>query len=753
VVADGSGNWSVDVNAAMGALPEGTYALTARATDVNGNAGVFSGATSITIDTTPPSVVISDDEGGVANIAGGDVTYTFTFDEDVTGFDASDVVVANGTKGAFNAVDPQTYTLVVTPDADFEGNMTVDVAGGAAQDIAGNNSNAAVQSVQAVDTLRPTLNISLDDYALKIGDVAQITFEFSEDVTGFDASDVTVDAALLSNFASVDGNTYTADLTPNALTTDLNNLVTVGTGYADGNGNAPAASTDSANYTVDTVRPEVTSIVVAPTALNATNSATVTVTFSEDVQGFTAGDITSPNANVSNFAGSGSSYTFDIAGAGTIEDATNVINLGTGWTDMADATGNSPTGPTTDSNNYTVDTVIPVPVYQSAVYDAANDLMIITGTDMDTLLSFIGTVENYGDDISANLDFSKLHWDVDGNGSNDFNPTGSDIAAAYVYDANTLHVILAGATAAVVEGAANFGSKSGSAWDSLVIDDGFSVDWSGNVASNDGATLTILGELNQVGMPMVFETNFSSGTDLVNETLGLAGVAAAAFDRTIDSLHVSGGSAADLSVSGTAVAGSALAGAVALLDTASGNSVSLTGFTAASLDGSVITFDDGSVLKTNIGAKATLSGGTGDDLLIAGANGDRLLGNAGDDMLLGGAGNDQIYGGNGADSMFGGAGADYLNGGAGADNFVFAGLAGETDTIADFEDGTDLIVIDSGVAAEVADFTQSDSGNDLLLVSDNTGAVIRLLGHTGTVLTNADFTFSSTFYVDGQDIF
>ena len=71
----------------------------------------------------------------------------------MTGFTAADVDVVGGTKGTFTAVDGDTYTLVVTPDANFEGNLTVDVAANVAADLAANGNTAAPQSVQAVDTL------------------------------------------------------------------------------------------------------------------------------------------------------------------------------------------------------------------------------------------------------------------------------------------------------------------------------------------------------------------------------------------------------------------------------------------------------------------------------------------------------------------------------------------------------------------------------------------------------------------------
>ncbi|MCC9057314.1 Ig-like domain-containing protein, partial [Neisseria gonorrhoeae] len=97
-----------------------------------------------------PSVAITDDTANA--IATGPVTYTFTFSEPVSGFDASKVTVSGGTKGVFTALSASTYTLVVTPAANSTGNLTVDVSAGAGQDAAGNLSLAAAQAVQAYDT-------------------------------------------------------------------------------------------------------------------------------------------------------------------------------------------------------------------------------------------------------------------------------------------------------------------------------------------------------------------------------------------------------------------------------------------------------------------------------------------------------------------------------------------------------------------------------------------------------------------------
>ncbi|MFA6014096.1 MAG: Ig-like domain-containing protein [Gallionellaceae bacterium] len=115
-------------------------------TDAAGNNGVAGTTPTINIDTVAPTVTITDDTAGSAK---GAVTYTFTFSEAVTGFDATDVTISAGTKGTFTTLDSSHYTLVVTPPVTASGTLTVDVAVGAASDAAGNLSTVATQSSQA----------------------------------------------------------------------------------------------------------------------------------------------------------------------------------------------------------------------------------------------------------------------------------------------------------------------------------------------------------------------------------------------------------------------------------------------------------------------------------------------------------------------------------------------------------------------------------------------------------------------------
>src|SRR5258706_15863397 len=94
----------------------------------------------------------------------------------------------------------------------------------------------------------------MSDSALQIGDTSTVTVTFSEKVTGFDNSDVTVENGTLSTLTSADGGvTWTATFTPTANIEDTTNVVTVASSFTDLAGNAGTGGR-SANYEIDTKR-------------------------------------------------------------------------------------------------------------------------------------------------------------------------------------------------------------------------------------------------------------------------------------------------------------------------------------------------------------------------------------------------------------------------------------------------------------------------------------------------------------------
>lgn len=121
----------------------GTVSVGTNYRDAAGNAG-RTGSDSVVIDTLVPAVAITSD-GTVTTDS--PIVFTLQFSETVTDFASGDLSIANGSAGTFTSVDEDTFLLAVTPAA--PGTVTVSIATGAVQDVAGNgivSSSASVTS-------------------------------------------------------------------------------------------------------------------------------------------------------------------------------------------------------------------------------------------------------------------------------------------------------------------------------------------------------------------------------------------------------------------------------------------------------------------------------------------------------------------------------------------------------------------------------------------------------------------------------
>ncbi|WP_339538157.1 Ig-like domain-containing protein [Pseudomonas sp. RA_15y_Pfl2_54] len=326
----------------------------------SGNVGVgTTDSNNYAIDTQRPTatIVVADTALGV----GQTTTVTITFSEAVTGFTLADLTAENGTLSGLSTSDNITYTATFTPAAgitDTSNLITLDNTG--VVDGAGNAGSGTTDSNNyAVDSQRPTATIVMSDNDLRPGETATVTITFSEAVTGFDNSDLSVANGTLSNVSSSDGGiTWTATFTPTIGVSDFTNLITLNnTGISDLAGNAGTGSTNSGNYAVQTEVPTAT-IVVADTALKAGETSTVTITFSEAVADFSNADLTIVNGALSNVVSidGGITWTATFTPTGNITDTTNVITLDNSG--VVNISGNSGVG-TTDSNNFAIDTALP----------------------------------------------------------------------------------------------------------------------------------------------------------------------------------------------------------------------------------------------------------------------------------------------------------------------------------------------------------------------------------------------------------
>ncbi|MAL79775.1 MAG: hypothetical protein CMN55_11810, partial [Sneathiella sp.] len=165
---------------------------------------IFSG----TADITAPTLTITADDFSLAE--GQSTTVYFTFSEEVTGFDISDVAVEGGLLSAFTQLDGSHWTATFTQDGADPPALTV--ADHSYTDLTGNLGTGDSLSGTA-DIVAPTLTITADDFSLAEGQSTTVYFTFSEDITGFDIIDVTVEGGLLSAFTQLDASHWTATFT------------------------------------------------------------------------------------------------------------------------------------------------------------------------------------------------------------------------------------------------------------------------------------------------------------------------------------------------------------------------------------------------------------------------------------------------------------------------------------------------------------------------------------------------------------
>jgi hypothetical protein len=148
---------------------------------------------------------------------------------------------------------------------------------------------------------------------------------------------------------------YSVSVVTTDLIADHDTKIEVILTASDAAGNTEVIST-SRTYAVDITVPTVQSIVLDKSALKVGETATVTITFSEQVKAFDLSDLTADNGTLSNLATAdgGLTWTATLAPTANIEDTTNVVNVLANYTDLSANLGTAGT-----SGNYSVETKAP----------------------------------------------------------------------------------------------------------------------------------------------------------------------------------------------------------------------------------------------------------------------------------------------------------------------------------------------------------------------------------------------------------
>ncbi|MEG4053798.1 Ig-like domain-containing protein, partial [Microcoleus sp. S36a_B3] len=345
----------------------------ATAIDTVGNNNTAATQLTRTADITAPTVTLTSASPTTTNAP---FIVTATFSETVTGFAANDVTVGNGTVSGFTTTSGTTYEFTVTPTAN--GAVTVDIPAATAIDTVGNNNTAATQLTRTADITAPTVTLTSASPTTTNAPFLVIA-TFSENVTGFTATDVTVGNGTVSGFTTTSGTTYEFTVTPTA-----NGAVTVDIPAAtaiDTVGNNNTAATQLTR-TADITPPNVTLTSASPTTTNA--PFLVTATFSEDVTGFTDTDVTVANGTVSGFTGTGSNYSFTVT-----PTATGNVTVDIPASGATDTAGNNNTAATQLTR--TADITPPNVTLTSASPTTTNAPFLVTATFSEDVTGFTDT--------------------------------------------------------------------------------------------------------------------------------------------------------------------------------------------------------------------------------------------------------------------------------------------------------------------------------------------------------------------------
>jgi Ca2+-binding RTX toxin-like protein len=636
--------------ATITAQGQGTFNVTARLTDIAGNAGANSTATPVTVDTELPTApVIASVTDNVAPVTGAvadsghsnDTTLTIAGTAEsgstVTIYD-SDRVTVLGTGVATSGIFSITTSVLSQGDHGLTAKAT---------DAAGNQGPASAVSHVTIDTTAPA--------APQINLIAE---NAGGGIDASEASDGTVVEVGLSGTGAVTGDTLTVNWGGQTVshTIDASDLffgyvpvtVPLATITAQGNGtfnvatlltdlagNASPIST-AASVTVDTVAPAAPSIAIPENAgggINAAESSDgTTVVVDLSGTGAAAGDTLTVNwgtqtVSYTLVAGdiSGNSATVTVPLATLAAQGQGTFDVTTMLTDIA---GNA--GPNSTAVSVTVDTTADV---APAVTVAVSDPLVSNTEKIAVEL----TVSGLDADAAADVTFTgtagaSVVVHVTGNGPATANLSGLDDGPVAV-------------SVVATDTSGNTATGTGT---NLVLDT--TADFDGNL------NLSILSDTSinasERREPVVFTTSgidgdVTSTTVRFTDSVGHSIVVAASAGFVVFDSFVSGQIASTVTVTDAA-----------------GNT--------ASAPGAPITLD----LVNGTDGPDRLIGTSGNDTYNGLAGDDIVAGGPGDDTLTGGGGNDRLNGGAGTDTMTGGDGNDIYFVDNGADQVVEAALGG-----------------------------------------------------------------------------
>ncbi|MCC2606111.1 tandem-95 repeat protein [Planctobacterium marinum] len=385
-------NCSFDVTVAIPANTDGIYnSSTSQGSATVNSANTTFSASSTFLNVVPLTVLLSTSESSPTSSS--DIPLFISFSRDVVNFIESDLSVSNGTISNL-AGSGSNYSATLSPSAD--GTVTVDLPANVVDDaVDGSVKNPAATQLSIVYESSPeipTPSLVIGSPSTGIVNSGPVTFDIT--YSNSEQTSLTPTSIALNATGDASATITVTDGTTNSPVVNLTNIAgdgTLGISIEAGtarNGDRQAGSAGpSPTFSVDNTAPTVSIVDFVANPYNS--SFPVTVTFSEDVTGFTIDDLTFTNASLSNFsANSASVYTVTVSPSNDGDVTGNLAE-----NSAQDSAGNGNTA---------------APGY-GMVYDATKPTVTISSPSTDvnaafiTTFTFSETVTGFGSgDISVN---------------------------------------------------------------------------------------------------------------------------------------------------------------------------------------------------------------------------------------------------------------------------------------------------------------------------------------------------------------
>ncbi len=273
-------------------------------TDLAGNTtSTASQFLEFTYDTGQPTAILSSTRSEPSMMTA--FTLNINFNEDVTGFSATDLNVTGAALGALSG-GPRNYSLTVTPDSQASA-LAIFLPADSVQDLGGNDNLMSATFTRTLDGTAPTVALS-SSATSTVNSTFTVTVTASESLADIDINDFSISNGTALGFISLTQTSFELNVQP---TVDGSVIVTLPLGQVhDLAGNANS-SVVSLTRTYDSTSPSVVLSSAASGDFSSENFST-SITFSEPVTGFSVSDITVTNGTVGSLSGSGAAYTATI---------------------------------------------------------------------------------------------------------------------------------------------------------------------------------------------------------------------------------------------------------------------------------------------------------------------------------------------------------------------------------------------------------------------------------------------------------